>query len=99
MCFATFAGSKHEALEPLFRLVKAMEKVLGMKGMQDTESKDGDWRWRGKGDWVLEGDLELLVLRMRELEGRSCSFRAFVSHCHFVSLFSPHAPFHVCQGQ
>ena len=55
MHFATFEGSKHEALELLFRLVKAMEKVWGMEGMQDTESNNGDWRWRGKGDWVSEG--------------------------------------------
>lgn len=41
MHFATFSGSEHQAPEPLFRLVKAREKVLGMEGMRHMEGKGG----------------------------------------------------------
>ena len=55
MHFATFAGSEHEALEPLIRLVEGRERVLGTKGVDDVGSKDGKGRSRGKKDWENEG--------------------------------------------
>ena len=55
MHFATFAGSEHEALEPLVRLVAGRERVLGTEGIDDMGSKDGKGRGRGKEDWEEEG--------------------------------------------
>jgi hypothetical protein len=55
MHFATFAGSEHEALEPLIRLVEGRERALGREGIDDMGSKGGKGRGRGKDDWEEEG--------------------------------------------
>jgi hypothetical protein len=61
MHFATFAGSEHEALEPLIRLVEGRERILVSEGVGGMGSKDEKGRSRGKEDRENEGGFGAVI--------------------------------------
>jgi N-acyl-phosphatidylethanolamine-hydrolysing phospholipase D len=61
MHFATFAGSDHEALEPIVELEqakRAMKLVTGAADHQGNED-EGEGGW-SVGDWWMEGGMGVI---------------------------------------
>jgi N-acyl-phosphatidylethanolamine-hydrolysing phospholipase D len=61
MHFATFAGSDHEALEPIVELERAKREVeIGDRQGSEDEGEEGEGGMRSVGAWWMEGGMGII---------------------------------------